>query len=93
VTGKYPTVRTIGNNDPVSKPIDTSSEREASERADVFHDADSLLAFVTKNWLERWVTTDIGEETTLEAFSRRPFFLLISVDAPVMVRWKRFQEK
>jgi dCMP deaminase len=35
------------------------------------------------------VTTDILSVKDLDSFSRRPFFLLISVDAPVTVRWKR----
>lgn len=30
---------------------------------------------------------------TLDAFARRPFFLLISVDAPLLVRWKRYQDR
>lgn len=58
-----------------------------------FEDPDSLLAFVTENWRERWVTTDIWEENVAEVFSRRPFFLLISVDAPVTVRWERFKNR
>lgn len=32
-------------------------------------------------------------KATLDAFSRRPFFLLISVDAPLLVRWKRYQQR
>ncbi|KAL7622976.1 Deoxycytidine monophosphate (dCMP) deaminase [Parahypoxylon ruwenzoriense] len=51
----------------------------------------TLLEFVTKNWRLRWVTTDIHNETILDALSRRPFFILISVDAPLTVRWRRHQ--
>ncbi|OTA96375.1 hypothetical protein M434DRAFT_19635 [Hypoxylon sp. CO27-5] len=52
-----------------------------------------LLDFVTKHWLSRWVTTDIHNEDVLETLSRRPFFLLISVDAPLTVRWRRYQRR
>jgi dCMP deaminase len=52
-----------------------------------------LVDFVTKRWRERWVTTDIYNESILDILVRRPFFILISVDAPVSVRWKRFQKK
>lgn len=52
-----------------------------------------LLDFVTKHWRSRWVTTDVHDEEVLEALSRRPFFILISVDAPVMVRWARYQQR
>ena len=62
-------------------------------RQHVFATADDLLAFVTKHWRERWVTTDIFNEPLLEMYTRRPFFLLISVDAPLTVRWRRFQSR
>ncbi|APA11579.1 hypothetical protein SS1G_05018 [Sclerotinia sclerotiorum 1980 UF-70] len=52
-----------------------------------------LLDFVTKRWRERWVTTNIYTEAILDALLRRPFFILVSVDAPVSIRWKRFQAR
>ncbi|KAI1331883.1 cytidine deaminase-like protein [Xylariaceae sp. FL0255] len=55
-----------------------------------FQIADDLVDFVTKHWLSRWVTTDIHTESILDALSRRPFFILISVDAPLTTRWKRY---
>ncbi|KAK5056848.1 hypothetical protein LTR84_012380 [Exophiala bonariae] len=58
-----------------------------------FPDVDSLLEFVTKRWREHWVLTDIVDEATLEALLRRPFFLLINVDAPVGLRYKRFSDR
>ncbi|CAG8023498.1 unnamed protein product [Penicillium nalgiovense] len=58
-----------------------------------YQDADSQLDFATKRWQERWVTTDIADATTLDRFLLRPFFLLVSVDAPVSLRWKRFADR
>lgn len=58
-----------------------------------FQDPDSLLDFATKRWQERWVTTDIADANTLDRFLLRPFFLLVSVDAPVSLRWKRFADR
>jgi dCMP deaminase len=58
-----------------------------------FPDASALLDFVTLRWRERWVTTDIWDESVVDAFLKRPFFLLISVDAPVSVRWQRFKDR
>jgi len=55
-----------------------------------FESSDALLDFVTKRWRDRWVTTSIQTEDELDAFSRRPFFLLVAVDAPLTLRWKRF---
>ncbi|KAH2978092.1 hypothetical protein KXW58_005032 [Aspergillus fumigatus] len=47
-----------------------------------FDSVESLLDFATKRWKERWVTTDILDTATIERFLQRPFFLLVSVDAP-----------
>jgi dCMP deaminase len=58
-----------------------------------FPDVDSLLEFVTKRWREHWVLTDILDEKTLEVLLRRPFFLLINVDAPVGLRFRRFSDR
>lgn len=58
-----------------------------------FPNVDALLDFVTLRWREPWVTTDIWDEGVVEALLRRPFFLLVSVDAPVSVRWQRFKDR
>lgn len=39
------------------------------------------------------MTTDIWDDTVVDALLRRPFFLLVSVDAPVSVRWQRFKDR
>ena len=48
---------------------------------------------MTLRWRERWVTTDIWDDKVVDALLRRPFFLLVSVDAPVSVRWQRFNDR
>ena len=58
-----------------------------------FDTVDSLLDFITKQWKRRCVTIDIWNEDILESLLRRPFFILVSVDAPVSLRWKRFEER
>ncbi|KAI9808734.1 MAG: hypothetical protein M1825_003886 [Sarcosagium campestre] len=63
------------------------------EKRPSFPNVESLLDFVTKKWQERWLTTDIWDETVLDSLQRRPFFLLVSVDAPVSLRWRRFTER
>lgn len=71
----------------------TSNLSRSRRQQQVFSNPDELLDFVTKHWRDRWVTTDIPDESVLEMYTRRPFFLLISVDAPVTVRWRRFQTR
>lgn len=58
-----------------------------------FSTVDDLLEYVTSRWQQRWVTTDIYSEAVLDLLVRRPFFILVSVDAPVSVRWKRFKQR
>ena len=58
-----------------------------------FERVEALLDFVTKRWRQRWVTTDIWDSSVLDVLQRRPFFLLVSVDAPVSVRWERFKAR
>lgn len=62
---------------------------DPNEKKHYFDTTEDLLDFVTKRWRERWVTTDIHTESILDKLLRRPFFILVSVDAPVSVRWKR----
>jgi dCMP deaminase len=71
----------------------TIKRNQPSTRDHTFTTADDLLEFVTKRWRERWVTTDIHTESILDKLLRRPFFILVSVDAPASVRWKRFQAR
>ncbi|PLN76528.1 putative deoxycytidylate deaminase [Aspergillus taichungensis] len=59
----------------------------------VFDSVDNLISFATERWQENLVTTDIWDGATLDRFLLRPFFLLVSVDAPVSLRWKRFAER
>ncbi|KAF3939304.1 hypothetical protein ABW19_dt0201123 [Dactylella cylindrospora] len=58
-----------------------------------FPSVDALVDYVTPRWQERFVTTEVWTEDILEALLRRPFFILVSVDAPIVVRWKRYLEK
>jgi dCMP deaminase len=59
----------------------------------IFQNVNDLLDFVTTRWQDRWVTTDVYNENVLDILLRRPFFILVSVDAPVNLRWKRFQQR
>ncbi|KAI3403232.1 DCD1 [Candida oxycetoniae] len=58
----------------------------------VFEDLDSLIEYVTINWQENHVITHIDDITMLRALQKRPFFLHISIDAPIHLRYKRSQQ-
>ncbi|KAI1365758.1 cytidine deaminase-like protein [Xylaria arbuscula] len=70
-----------------------AKESTTARSSHVFASEGDLLDYVTKHWRSRWVTTDIHSEAVVDALSRRPFFILISVDAPVTVRWRRHQRR
>ncbi|KAI1159235.1 cytidine deaminase-like protein [Nemania serpens] len=79
---------------PVSKDLAlTPRLLNGQPRLSTFASEGDLLDFVTKHWRKRWVTTDVRSEAVLDALSRRPFFILVSVDAPVTVRWRRHQAR
>jgi dCMP deaminase len=72
----------------------TRDRKDRDAQSDlVFDTSEAMLDFVTKRWQEKWVTTDIADVLTLDRFLLRPFFLLVSVDAPVSLRWKRFSDR
>lgn len=58
-----------------------------------FSTPEELLDFVTKSWQDRFVTTNVPTEAVLDTFLRRPFFLLVSIDAPLTTRWRRYQQR
>lgn len=55
-----------------------------------FSTSKELLDYVTTRWREYFVLGDIRDEKTLDVFLGRPFFILISVDAPLYVRYIRY---
>ncbi|KAH3678194.1 hypothetical protein WICMUC_001623 [Wickerhamomyces mucosus] len=57
-----------------------------------FKDIEAMIDYVTKNWLENFVFTDINSKDDLIKLSKRPFFLHISIDAPLKIRYKRYNE-
>lgn len=90
VTVQPDPVVTVKNEQAATTKHPTSTHRE---RYLTFANSDALLDHVTQRWRDRWVTTDVLDRDTLDTYSRRPFFLLISVDAPLLVRWKRYQAR
>jgi len=59
----------------------------------IFHSPIAMLDYVTLNWKDNFVTTDLCTRALVEIFIKRPFFMLISVDAPLLVRYSRLQKR
>ncbi len=73
--------------------LNNSGKAAKSDDKHSFQTVDEMVEFVTCRWQHLYVTTDIFTEAVLDVLVCRPFFILISVDAPLSVRWKRFQER
>ncbi|ODN89187.1 dCMP deaminase [Cryptococcus wingfieldii CBS 7118] len=68
--------------------IDVNGDGQVAA-AHTYANANDLLDFVTHNWLSHFVTTDLTSFDDVEPFVKRPFFLLVSVDGPLIVRYER----
>ncbi|KAF3357816.1 hypothetical protein VdG1_05481 [Verticillium dahliae VDG1] len=77
--------------DQLGQHTPSHADRRTTPAEHIFATAQALLDYVTSRWQDRWVLTHVHSEAVLDLLSRRPFFLLISVDAPLTLRWRRFQ--
>ncbi|KAF9157279.1 Deoxycytidine monophosphate (dCMP) deaminase [Mortierella sp. AD011] len=54
-----------------------------------FDTVESMLDYVTLNWMKHFVTCDVHTVQGIAILRKRPFFLLFSVESPMMVRYRR----
>ncbi|CAE6444195.1 unnamed protein product [Rhizoctonia solani] len=78
----------LGFQEIVYNPSESSAKNDYE-----YADFNELLGFVTQNWRKDFVCTSLRNLGMLRACAQRPFFVLLSVDAPVLTRWKRKKEK
>ncbi|KAF7339329.1 hypothetical protein MSAN_02146600 [Mycena sanguinolenta] len=62
---------------------------EREEKSRCFSSAAALLVYVTRNWRRDFVTVDLYTRDVVETFVKRPFFMLLSIDAPLLDRFYR----
>lgn len=74
-------------------PISTAFQRQAPEQPLWFASATELLEHVTLNWRSNFVTRDLRTERMIQMFTKRPFFMLVSVDGPISDRFRRANTK
>ncbi|KAJ6519987.1 cytidine deaminase-like protein [Mycena sanguinolenta] len=72
---------------PTPQPSLANFGREEKSRC--FSSAASLLGYVTRNWRRDFVTVDLYTRDVVETFVKRPFFMLLSIDAPLLDRFYR----
>ncbi|CCG82754.1 Deoxycytidylate deaminase [Taphrina deformans PYCC 5710] len=69
----------------------TKRSPRTKEFSSIFSSVEDLIDYATRHWRENLVVTDISLKSEYDALSKRPFFLLVSVDAPLLTRWHRFR--
>lgn len=66
----------------------TTPSLQGSE--EVFATPSQLLKYATSHWRDRIVTLDVvSVQDIARGFAKRPFFLLVAVEAPLTVRYRR----
>lgn len=65
---------------------------DVSDRIDLFYAAETLDRYVTSHWNDNFVVI-LNNEKEWEVIGKRPFALLVGVDAGVLVRYQRFVER
>lgn len=58
------------------------------DNALVFDNVDAMQLYVTEHWQENFVTCNV-DSRELWKLKKRPFFLLVSVEAPITMRYQR----
>ncbi|KAI7899294.1 cytidine deaminase-like protein [Cokeromyces recurvatus] len=76
----------------LSSFTNTAGREHLYSNAIQFENVNKMQRYVTERWQEDFVTCDV-DSRELWTLKKRPFFLLISVEAPVTLRYKRWIER
>ncbi|WRT66944.1 uncharacterized protein IL334_003909 [Kwoniella shivajii] len=75
-------------------PLPSTPLASPSSSSDLtFSSPSTLLDFITRNWLSHHVTTDLRTYEEIDPFVKRPFFLCVSLDGPILTRYEREQSR
>ncbi|KAJ7070872.1 cytidine deaminase-like protein [Mycena amicta] len=70
-------------------PAPSASPVAFGKKTRCFTSPTLLLDFVTREYRRDWVTVDLTTRDELEMFTLRPFVLVLSIDAPLLERFRR----
>jgi len=87
--GAQHTQQTTNHTQPVSE--DATTQRVALPMT--FASPGELLDHVTRHWRSDFVIDDLTSLEQISLFARRPFFMAIKVDAPLMQRYHRLSSR
>ncbi|PIA19219.1 hypothetical protein COEREDRAFT_68865 [Coemansia reversa NRRL 1564] len=69
--------------------VDSGLINDSAIDSDTFESAEELLQNVTPRWRKNYVTTDVVDPVDLYLLWKRPFVLVVGVDAPTGLRYRR----
>ncbi|KAF9961473.1 Deoxycytidine monophosphate (dCMP) deaminase [Mortierella alpina] len=58
-----------------------------------FDTIEAMLEHVTLNWMQHFATCDVNTVEGIAILRKRPFFLMLSVESPMMVRYRRCEQR
>ncbi|KAF9207844.1 Deoxycytidine monophosphate (dCMP) deaminase [Haplosporangium sp. Z 27] len=89
VYGFTPLYLTNKNISAIKSDIKTTNQNGNTHQENVFDTIEAMLDYVTLNWMKHFVTCDVLTVQGIAILRKRPFFLLLSVESPMMVRYRR----
>lgn len=79
---------TIGDSRPPAKCVNSRAKDPLA-----FSSAGRFLDFATLNWRNHYVTTHALTRDEAQSFRKRPWVLLVSVEAPLLWRFERHVQR
>lgn len=81
----------ISNFNFIQVKIDSNSTNEIESAANclTFKSSSEFLDYSTRNWRQNFVTIDLKNKSKLIEFSKRPFVIIIGIEAPLIIRYSR----
>lgn len=68
----------------------SSNKKSPSGEIVLYENSDDLLNSVTSQWMDNFVTSDVQHIDDIDLYIKRPFFLLITVDSNLLIKYKRY---
>ncbi|KAJ1727459.1 Deoxycytidine monophosphate (dCMP) deaminase [Coemansia biformis] len=89
-TLEFTRLRLVGRDADPPAASATSATSGSSDSSGVFGSANAILSFVTPRWRTNYVTTDVTSPVDVRRLWKRPFVLVVGVDAPMGLRYRRY---
>ncbi|KAJ1720580.1 Deoxycytidine monophosphate (dCMP) deaminase [Coemansia erecta] len=75
---------------PLNAETATADDGSAEVTELTFKSAKKILEYITPRWRTNFVTTDVASPIDLYLLWKRPFVLVVGIDAPTGIRYRRY---